>query len=131
MIFFVIVHTHKCILLHNCILILRRVHEAFSSYFFLTLSVFNFLDIPNFLHWVYFGFGSLYFCFGLAVYFFFGCFSLNALVIPPPIIGLIQQLPISLLQAEDRLIWRLSPNGVYFVKTGYKAIMNFGGYFEQ
>lgn len=53
------------------------------------------------------------------------------LVIPPPIIGLIQQLPISLLQAEDRLIWRLSPNGVYFVKTGYKAIMNFGGYFEQ
>ena len=79
--FFMIVHTHKCFLLHNCILILRRICEAFSSYFYLALFVFNFLDISNFMHWVYFRFGSLYFCFGLAIYFFFGYFSVDALVI--------------------------------------------------
>ena len=78
---FVIVHTHKCFWLHNCILILRWIHEAFSSYFYLELFVFNFLDISNFMHWVYFIFGSLYFYFGFAVYFFFGCFSVDALVI--------------------------------------------------
>ena len=78
--FFMIVHTHKCFWLHNCILILQRICEAFPSYFYLALSIFNFLDISNFLHWVYFGFGSLYFYFGL-VYFFVGCFSVDALVI--------------------------------------------------
>ena len=56
---------------------------------FLTLSVFNFLDISNFLHWVYFRFGSLYLCFGLAVYFFFGCFSVDALVIHTTVLDLI------------------------------------------
>ena len=79
--FFVIVHTHKCFWLHNCILILWWIREAFLSYFYLALFVFNFLDISNFLHWVYFGFGSLYLCFGLVVYFFFGCFFVDALVI--------------------------------------------------
>ena len=75
--FFVIVHTHTCFLLLNFILI------AYNHIFVLisSLSIFNFLDISNFLHWVYFRFGSLYFCFGLVVYFFFGCLSMNALVI--------------------------------------------------
>ena len=42
----------------------------------------SFLYISNFLHWIYFKFGSLYFYFGLAVYFFFGCFFyVDALVI--------------------------------------------------
>ena len=53
-------------------LILQRIHRIFFSP---NLYVFNFLDIPKFLHCVYFRFGSLYFCFGL------GC-SVNALVIP-------------------------------------------------
>jgi len=45
---------------------------------------------------------------------------------PSPSAGLIQQLPISRLQAKDRVIWRLSPNGVYLAKSGYQAIVNLG-----
>ena len=69
--FFVIVHTHKCF---DCLILYWLLIITYLSWF-LALSIFNFLDISNFLHWVSFGFGSLYFCFAL------GCF-LIALDIP-------------------------------------------------
>ena len=71
-----------CILINvfYCLIVYYLLIITYLSWF-LALSVFNFLDISNFLHWVYFKFGSLYFCFGFAVYFFFSCFSVDALVI--------------------------------------------------
>ena len=51
-----------------------RSIEDFLVLIYLVLYVFNFLDIPKFLHCVNFGFGSLYFCFGLGYF-------VNALVI--------------------------------------------------
>ena len=72
--FFILINIFDCLILYWLLII------TYLSWF-LALSVFNFLDLSNFLHWVYFGFGSLYFCFGLVVYFFFGYFSMNALVI--------------------------------------------------
>ena len=72
--FFILINIFYCLILYWLLII------KYLSWF-LALSVFNFLDLSNFLHWVYFGFGSLYFCFGLVVYFFFGYFSMNALVI--------------------------------------------------
>ena len=69
--FFVIVHTHKCF---DCLILYWLLIITYLSWF-LALSVFNFLNISNFLHWVSFRFGSLYFCFGL------GCF-VTALGIP-------------------------------------------------
>ena len=65
---FILINVFDCLILYWLLII-----TYLSS--FLTLSVFNFLDISNLLHWVSFGFGSLYFCFAL------GCF-LIALDIP-------------------------------------------------
>ena len=71
---FILINVFDCLIVYWLLII------TYLSWF-LALSVFNFLDISKFLHWVYFGFGSLYFCFRLAIYFFFGYFSMNALVI--------------------------------------------------
>ena len=65
---FILINVFDCLILYWLLII------TYLSWF-LALSDFNFLDISNFLHWVSFGFGSLYFNFGL------GCF-VTALDIP-------------------------------------------------